>query len=264
MGSHRRKPYDCDIVINDYDFWMRRETARCLFLCNMCEMWRCIVARLRPRATYARLPPILATFSYCALNAMAEALAIIGITASIVQLVDFGSRLLGRLETYQSQVGGVPETFRHIKAELPVLLDALRQTQSAINSGVQDETKNALVPAIEGCTTQITLLDDIIVKSLPSPSDSRIKRGGKAIRSLQYDARVEKITLVIRGYVQTLTFHAATAPKGAPDKRHPTPSSTVPFRRDPNFVDRPIFAAIKHKSQRPGSRLALVGLGGVG
>lgn len=43
-----------------------------------------------------------------------------------------------------------------------------------------------------------------------------------------------------------------------------TPSSTVPFQRDPNFVDRQILAEIDGKSQQPVSRVALIGLGGVG
>jgi hypothetical protein len=62
---------------------------------------------------------------------MAEALAVVGIIANIVQLVDFSSRVLKRLEDYQSQLGDIPEAFRHINASLPVLLDALQQTQSA-------------------------------------------------------------------------------------------------------------------------------------
>lgn len=43
------------------------------------------------------------------------------------------------------------------------------------------------------------------------------------------------------------------------------PSSTVPFNEDPNFVGRPsILAWIRKKCAVPGSRAALVGLGGVG
>ena len=66
---------------------------------------------------------------------MAEALAVVGIVANIIQLVDFGSRVLKRLEEYQSKLGEIPEAFRHIKAELPILLDALRQTKAAIDAG---------------------------------------------------------------------------------------------------------------------------------
>ncbi|KAF4609817.1 hypothetical protein G7Y89_g15806 [Cudoniella acicularis] len=45
----------------------------------------------------------------------------------------------------------------------------------------------------------------------------------------------------------------------------PTPSSTIPFRRDPDFVDRRILLDQLHqKCSLPAARTALVGLGGVG
>ncbi|OJI99265.1 hypothetical protein ASPVEDRAFT_80884 [Aspergillus versicolor CBS 583.65] len=45
----------------------------------------------------------------------------------------------------------------------------------------------------------------------------------------------------------------------------PNPLSTVPFRRDPDFVDRgTLLDQIDEKGSEPGSRIALVGLGGVG
>ena len=45
----------------------------------------------------------------------------------------------------------------------------------------------------------------------------------------------------------------------------PTPLSTVPFPRDPDFVSRGILLRrIREKSSVAGSRIALVGLGGVG
>jgi hypothetical protein len=143
---------------------------------------------------------------------MAEALAVVSIVANIIQLVDFGSRVLKRLKEYQSKLGDVPEAFRHINAELPVLLDALRQTKAAIDAGsMQDESKKALLPAVKGCGVQIKLLDDVIMKALPVSGDSWARRGRKALGSLRYDAKVEKITVVVRGYIQTLTYHHAAA-----------------------------------------------------
>ncbi|KAJ5900176.1 uncharacterized protein N7473_004246 [Penicillium subrubescens] len=45
----------------------------------------------------------------------------------------------------------------------------------------------------------------------------------------------------------------------------PSPLSTIPFHRDPDFVSRDILLhRIHEKSSVPGSRIALVGLGGVG
>lgn len=141
---------------------------------------------------------------------MAEALVVIGIAANIVQLVDFGSKILHRLNEFQSNVGDVPESFRHIKAELPVLLDALQRTKEAIEAGsLRDETKNALCPTINGCLEQIKSLDEVLLKALPTSGDSWIKRSGKAILSLRYDSKVEKITAIVKKYIQTLTFYHA-------------------------------------------------------
>ncbi|XXG96704.1 hypothetical protein Hte_002994 [Hypoxylon texense] len=48
-------------------------------------------------------------------------------------------------------------------------------------------------------------------------------------------------------------------------KQRPEPFSTVPFSRDQNFVDRPeILAWIDTKCDRPATRVALVGIGGIG
>jgi hypothetical protein len=45
----------------------------------------------------------------------------------------------------------------------------------------------------------------------------------------------------------------------------PTPLSTVPFRRDPDFVSRDtLLDQIHEKVSVPGSRIALVGIGGIG
>ena len=48
-------------------------------------------------------------------------------------------------------------------------------------------------------------------------------------------------------------------------KQQSEPFSTVPFGRDPNFVDRPeILAWIRNTCNGPATRAALVGIGGVG
>jgi hypothetical protein len=48
-------------------------------------------------------------------------------------------------------------------------------------------------------------------------------------------------------------------------KTPPSPSAVIPFRRDPGFIEQGnILDQIHHKCGKPGSRTALVGLGGVG
>ena len=219
---------------------------------------------------------------------MAEALAVVGVVSSIVGLVDFSSKVLHRLNDFQSSHGEIPESFKHVKEELPILLETLNQTKLAVEKGnIKDETKKALLLVVNRCQTQITLLDDLIGKSLPQESDSWRKKTSKAISSLRQDAKVAKITAALRIHIQGLTNYlsASSALQTANgmtvqclvvdivDKLSltvldtstlPIPSSTVPFRRDRDFVYREILSEMQSRCSQPASRVALVGLGGVG
>jgi len=146
---------------------------------------------------------------------MAEALGVVSVVATIVQLIDFSSKILRRLDEFRSSVEEVPKSFRHIKVELPLLQDALRHIKEAIDAGsVEDGTKKALLPAIQGCREQVAALDAILAKTLPEPSDGWGVRGKKAIVSLNQDHKVESISKILRGYIGTLTFYYTVASSG--------------------------------------------------
>lgn len=106
------------------------------------------------------------------------------------------------MEEYQSQLEDIPEAFRHIKTELPVLLLCRCPPTDASGDRCWISTR---------CAVQIEALDDVIAKALPAQGDSWARRGRKALGSLRYDAKAEKIATVVRGYIQTLTFHAAAS-----------------------------------------------------
>jgi hypothetical protein len=141
---------------------------------------------------------------------MAEALAVISVVANIIQLVDFSSKVLHRLDEFRSGLGEIPKSFRHFSAELPVLKVTHQQIGEAIEAGsVRDETEKALIPAIEGCKEQIQLLDTLLAKILPIATDSRLRRGTKAVLSLNQEAKFDSITKILQSYVGTLTFYYA-------------------------------------------------------
>jgi hypothetical protein len=143
---------------------------------------------------------------------MAEALAVVGVVSSIIQLADFSSKILHRLDEFQSSRGEIPKIYRHIKSELPILREILEQTKEAIDAGlIRDETKRALLPAVEGCREQIASMDAFITKALPASEDSKWKKVGKAMLSVRQDAKVESITKAVRSYIGTLTFYYAAA-----------------------------------------------------
>jgi hypothetical protein len=143
---------------------------------------------------------------------MAEPLAVVSVVASIVQLVDFSTRVVRRLEEFHSVAGEVPKSFRHVKTELPLLATTLQQLKGAIDiTSVAEGSKKALLPVIAGCNEQIAQLDAILVKSLPETNDSWRKKGKKAIVSLHHDAKVETITRILGNYIRILTFYYAAA-----------------------------------------------------
>ena len=78
--------------------------------------------------------------------------AVVGVVSSIVGLVDFGSKVLHRLNDFQSSRGEILESFKHVKEELPILLETLNQTKLAVEKGsINEETKKALLLVVNRC-----------------------------------------------------------------------------------------------------------------
>lgn len=70
--------------------------------------------------------------------------------ASIVQLIDYGTRVSKRLHEYPSNAGELPETFKHAPKLLPTLLKILEKAKGAIDDGcVSEDDKSALKPMAE-------------------------------------------------------------------------------------------------------------------
>ncbi|KAF2737831.1 hypothetical protein EJ04DRAFT_460527, partial [Polyplosphaeria fusca] len=139
---------------------------------------------------------------------MAEALAVVGVVASIVQLVDFSTRVVSRLDEFYSVAKEVPKSFRHVKTELPLLATTLEQLKSAIDTtSVADGSKKALLPVVTGCNEQVAQLDAVLEKTLPEASDGLRRKDKKVIVSLRHDAKVESITRALRNYIGVLTFY---------------------------------------------------------
>jgi hypothetical protein len=149
---------------------------------------------------------------------------------------------------------------------------------------VTDDAKRALKPAIEECFDQIKKLETIIDKVLFKPGDGGAIRGWKSIVSVKYDSDVSEADKVIRRYIEAVHYGLSnvTPPSGSmcilffdtlpeteanvfsADKiSSPQPTSTCPFEREADFVERGVMNDVTTRCQ-PGSRSALIGIGGVG
>ncbi|KAL8985268.1 MAG: hypothetical protein Q9177_004479 [Variospora cf. flavescens] len=197
---------------------------------------------------------------------MAEAIAVISFVSAVISLVDAGSRVLSRLHEFSEASQEIPESFKHLNAQLPIVLDGLRRTEARAKAGhVDKRTQEALVPTIQGCQDRVADLYDILEDVLPSKEDSSFDRAIKAAKSLSKDKKVQKLLKDIDSYLTSLTFHNTSG--DAPTGRRDVPVRRInmtPADRDKNFVDRPdIFRALDVTMKEYG-RAAVAGIGGVG
>ncbi len=171
---------------------------------------------------------------------MAEAIAAVSLVSAITQLVEFGSKIIARLNEARSSAGDLPKCYRDIQTELPLLVDILKRTEGQIGSDhLNESTRQALVPVIEGCSTQVKILEGILSKGLSLADDTWQKRGTKAFLSVYQEKKMEHLVTKLHGYIQILTYHEVTkfaklvAPALESERYYEVPARSVP-----NFIGR--------------------------
>jgi uncharacterized protein YoxC len=141
-----------------------------------------------------------------------EALAVVAIVSSVVQLVDFTSKVIDRLNEVHSGTNEIPKSLSHLNAELPLLLHTLKQVQEALQAKhFPEECAAALLPVVKGCDGSIHEIESILKKTLPTQGDGRTRKVFKSVGSVWNDGKVESIRTTLRGYIGTLTFYFAAS-----------------------------------------------------
>ena len=212
-------------------------------------------------------------------TAMAEAVAIVGLVASIATLVELSAKVLSRLHDFTSKSSEVPESFRSLSTRLPLLTATLQHIQFQVkDSRFPDNVTKALKAVIDDTSRQISNIQISLSKVLLSDGASKLERALKALKSLAKEDKVQQALEKIYENNKILVLHQTTWHVDTGDRilealskldiipaTLPVPSSSIPFRRDPDFVDRgAILDQIHQKCALPATRTALVGLGGVG
>jgi len=210
---------------------------------------------------------------------MAEALAILGLVSAIVQFIDFGAKIVERLDEFNSDVHEVPKTFQAIDVQLPLLIDTLHRTQQQASDGhISVRTATALKPLIDECCKEITALQAILDNTIPPKESSSWRRRLQALKSLAHDGDVERSVTRLESHIRMLAFHQSTSVTDELLKLrislqthntipHPSrkPVFMVPFDRDETFVGRKdILDNIDQKLNASRRRAVLSGIGGVG
>lgn len=236
------------------------------------------------------------------LEAMAEGLAIVGLVSAIVQLTNFGTKIVKRLHEFQEEVNDCPKAFQDIQDRLPLIVELMREIKAQIDAGqVSCTSQEMMFPVIQRCLTQVEVLDNQLIKAMPRFDDSSWRRGKKAFFSVVRQAEVERIDSALKDnfnllvQVRTMqsvtsqrrwdhqssqrhavqltvasqhnTFVVETRSPKSPELRRvidPEPVFMLSFSRDTKFQGRDeIIEALNHRFLSQ-RRVAIAGLGGVG
>jgi len=146
---------------------------------------------------------------------MAETLAVV---SSILQILDFGSKIAHRLREFYDSRNQVPRSFQEIKNTLPALTDVLKRI--AEDDCFNKDTPEAILDVVKDCQLQVEQLDIVLEEALPAEGDPLWRIGKKALSSIRQEKKMQQITKTIQNYIQILALHQAT---GSPRGAHQTP-----------------------------------------
>ncbi|KAF6219379.1 hypothetical protein HO133_005205 [Letharia lupina] len=215
----------------------------------------------------------------------AEALVVINIITNVVALVGFSRRVVSQVREYGEKADEVPEAFRDIETTLPLFANTLSQVQWRVErKDVGEDSCRALSPVLKGCERKLEQLKAIFEDVLVQKNASKLERGWKAIKSARKEKEVKEIVQTLdrfalhlnpynlRGLVgledmQLLTSAMASTSVEQPAAKPPKTYFMVPVQVSNEFTGRQEVMASLEESlclDDQYSRLALIGLGGMG
>ena len=137
---------------------------------------------------------------------MAEAFAVIGVVQAAISLVSFGGKIIKRMDEFNHNVKGLPESFVKIRNQLPLLLKVVEDLQGeASNSKLNVNSESLLMPVLDGLRKDIVSFDETILKALPSPNASNREKIAKAIKGVGNQRKIDEFWSNIQDYLNTLT-----------------------------------------------------------
>ncbi|KAL8885115.1 MAG: hypothetical protein Q9192_006702 [Flavoplaca navasiana] len=232
---------------------------------------------------------------------MAEAFAVIGLASALLQLLDFGGKVIKRLRVLEDQTTAGATCFRGVRTRFPLMLDLVKKFIMLMEAGLVSEKSRAVMyPVVQNCLSQAQELDNLINKTLPQRGDNTWVRGKKAVCSVLSEPEIERVDANLKSsfelLIQAGTFQRLDPAEGlksmtfAPsftlsqlplpqkqsqstqspweelEKQTSTQSAIlmVPFPRDANFLGRQnVLELISEKFERTHA-VTLFGLGGIG
>ncbi|KAK6438855.1 hypothetical protein LTR95_004939 [Oleoguttula sp. CCFEE 5521] len=199
---------------------------------------------------------------------MGDPLTALGAAASVAQFVVIAVRVSTRIKDYCSTASNVPEAFRRLSIQLPLLVEVCSEYGKLPKA---DDSK-AVDDTLEECTRQVDILEKMLTKAVPVKADSGPARALKAVISIGLEkkveesiARLETLKTLLLLKIGLITYAVLRPPASS------SASDTcfcVPSGRLSRFFGRTSILDRIDQILRPGSRdpkvCVLQGMGGQG
>ena len=142
---------------------------------------------------------------------MAEGIAIVGLVASIASLVDLSAKVLSRQREFASKLSDVPQSFRSLWIQLPLLTATLKRIQSQTQTGQPpDDVIRALKAVVDTTSEQVSIVQTYLSQILPGNDASKTERAIKALKSLAKEDKIQEALEKIHRGNDLLVLHQTT------------------------------------------------------
>ncbi|KAH8661168.1 hypothetical protein BGZ61DRAFT_485518 [Ilyonectria robusta] len=210
---------------------------------------------------------------------MAEA---VGLAASVIAIIDLSAKVAVLCLDYSTAVGNARADITRLRHRLDDLGTTLQGVRHLLDdpSSQALATSRRLVDSVDACTSELAQLQSRLdpgkarkamrrfgIRALKWPFDSKevsdiVSNLERYERTITLGLQIDQTTLLldIRQRIEGVSLQPEEDVSIARK-----PCFSLPFERDPDFVDRPyIMAWIKDQYTGPVGRMALVGMGGFG
>ena len=196
---------------------------------------------------------------------MAEAIAAVGLGASIVQFVCLAEQLIRRVKEFSSSADQVPKALRCVTTQLPFLVETCHNLEN-------DNESPSVSEIIQGCHQEVLYLHTLVNEVLPSAGDQRFRRAFKALQSVRYQEKFDISFRKLESFKTVLLLHCCQTTNKSKDERAkeslphnlpPPPTSLSIPRDDLMYRISQLFG--EYDCNYCGHRVVvLVGMGGLG
>lgn len=133
----------------------------------------------------------------------AEFVAVIGIAASVIQVVDSCKRVIDRLRDFRDNL-----QFEDVSIQLALLMTDVQRLESQdAEASLDKATKEALARVLQGYLRQLNALDELLQSMTSAETASKFRRTWKGIRSFGKDTKLRRIMGILTEYKTTLNLH---------------------------------------------------------